>query len=173
MQEEKARQEQLDKEKTKQQEEDKKKKEKHIKQRLVFTEDELGYMQKFSPLFGHSPRAINRYVNIYRIIKAHKSLKVYGDFSRDEYIPILFILAIVVGYSIFAQEFIDKVSAADNLESLSQFLNSVDLNERLEDAVRKHVDDEILGMPMENFKRNVELISRFSFRTLLKQVEDV
>lgn len=158
-------------EKEKQDEASKKAKEKIVKQRMVFSTDELQYMQKLSGLYGNSPRAINRYVNIYRIIKAHKSMKVIGDFSRDEYIPIMFTLGIVIGFSAFAQEFIDKMSGTADKKTLKGFIKDSDLNTNLIRAINKYSDEGINGMPMENFKRNLELISRFSFRTVLKQAD--
>ena len=133
----------------------------------MFTKDELEYMKQLSSLFGHSPRAINRYVNIYRIIKAHKGMRVTGDFSRDEFIPIMFILAVIVGYSVFAQEFIQKITEADEKQNLKNFISASGLNDKIVTATSFFINNEIGGMPMENFKRNIELISRFSFRTLL------
>ncbi|HBE40819.1 MAG TPA: hypothetical protein DDW27_06365 [Bacteroidales bacterium] len=43
------------------------------------------------------------------IIKAHGGLKVEGGFSKEEFMPILFVLGIMVGYSAYAEEFISEI----------------------------------------------------------------
>ncbi|MGZ8536815.1 MAG: P-loop NTPase fold protein [Flavisolibacter sp.] len=165
----KKKEEEIQKHKEMLEEEERRAKEIVVKQRLVFTMDELEYMKQLSPIFGHSPRAINRYINIYRIIKAHKGIKVIGDFSKEEFIPIMFILAVVVGHSVFAQDFINKIGEADNTQNLISFINTSGLNDKLVAAIISFIDNEIGGMPMKLFKINIGLISRFSFRTLLSE----
>jgi hypothetical protein len=136
------------------------------KERLVFSDAELIYMQKISPLFGQTPRMINRYINIYRIIKAHGSLKVVGSYSEDEFMPIMFILAVVVGYSELAEAFIAEIAKTNDSLQFNKFLKRKEVNRNLV-AVIKPLTSDIAGMPMECFTRNLELISRFSFRTLM------
>lgn len=148
-------------------EEEKLQKAKKMKERLVFTKQELEYMQKISSLFGQTPRAINRYVNIYRIIKAHGNLKVVGEFSKEEFMPIMFILGIIVGFSVFAEEFIGEISGADDTDQFKYFMDKSSLDEKLKELIKPLAVD-IENLAMDNFKRNLELISRFSFRTLLK-----
>jgi len=140
---------------------------KTTRERLVFTDKELEYMQKISPIFGQTPRTINRYVNIYRIIKAHGNLKVVGNFSKDEFMPLMFILAVIVGHSAFAEEFIANIAESSDDIIFSDFLKSLISKNRII-ILLKSMDLEIEGMYMVNFKRNLELISRFSFRTILK-----
>lgn len=141
--------------------------EKKIKERLVFTDEELAYMQKISPLFGHSPRTINRYVNIYRIIKAHGNLKVENSFSKDEFMPIMFILGIVIGHTTFAEEFIAKISNAHESKSFKDIITESNIDAGIKTIIESIAFD-IESMTMKTFKRNIDLISRFSFRTLLK-----
>ena len=137
------------------------------KERLVFSDAELKYMQRISPLFGHTPRTINRYINIYRIIKAHGSLRVIESFSEDEFMPIMFILGVVVGHASHAEEFLAEVAKTSDNMIFQDFLKTKKLNKNLVAAIKPLASD-IKVMYMENFKRNLELISRFSFRILLK-----
>lgn len=137
------------------------------KEKLVFTISELSYLQKISPLYGRTPRSINRYVNIYRIIKAHGSLKVKGDFSDNEFKPIMFMLAVIVGYSLFACEFIEKINHSDNNETFDNFLQGSGINEQLR-SILQPLSEDINSFLMIEFKKNLELISRFSFRTVLE-----
>jgi hypothetical protein len=141
---------------------------KRAKEKLVFSLSERLYMQKISALFGKTPRSINRYVNIYRIIKAHESLKINGDFSENEFMPIMFILGVIVGYSIFAKEFLENIAKADDSQEFGNFIDNVKLDATFKTQV-KLVADDIKSLLMEDFKRNLELISRFSFRTLLQE----
>ena len=139
------------------------------KERLVFTPEELAYMQKISSLFGQTPRAINRYVNIYRIIKTHGSLKVEGDYSKDEFMPVMFLLGIIVGYAAFAEEFVAEISKADDKLKFKDFLAKADMNDKIKTLINP-LSAEISTLSLATFKRNLELISRFSFRTLIKQI---
>jgi hypothetical protein len=136
------------------------------KEKLVFTSEELSYMQKISALYGKTPRSINRYVNIYRIIKAHGTLEVLGTFSKEEFMPVLFILGVIVGYSHFAKEFIEKIDKAMADQKFKTFLELGGLNEKIV-AVVKPLSIDINELTMQDFKRNLGLISRFSFRTML------
>jgi Skp family chaperone for outer membrane proteins len=147
---------------------DKQKETKKTKERLVFTTSELAYMQQVSPLFGQTPRTINRYVNIYRIIKAHGNLKTVGDFSKEEFMPIMFMLGVIVGCSAFAEEFIDRIAKAQDGDLFKDFIDESNFPEKLKKLIKPVVGD-IENLPMKNFKRNIELISRFSFRILLKE----
>ena len=141
---------------------------KQVKERLVFTKEELKYMQEISSLFGHTPRTINRYVNIYRIIKAHDSLEIVDDFSKNDFMPVMFILGIIVGYPSFAEEFIDQAKKAVNSDKFEDFINRCVLPERLKKIIKPLLAD-IKNLPMQSIRRNIDLISRFSFRTLLKE----
>ncbi len=143
------------------------KKQKKAKERLVFTAAELTYMQKISSLFGQTPRTINRYVNIYRIIKAHGNLKVVGDYSKEEFMPIMFVLGVIVGCSASAEEFIAAISNADDNDGFIDFIATSKFQPALKTQITPLAID-IEDMPLKDFKRNIELISRFSFRTLLK-----
>ncbi len=136
---------------------------------MVFTKGELAYMQKISSLFGRTPRTINRYVNIYRIIKAHKNLKVTRDFDKEEFMPIMFMLGIIVGNSEFAERFIDEISKADDTKEFKDFVNKTVLPPKLKTLITSLLAD-IATISMDVFKMNIELISRFSFRTLLKEI---
>jgi hypothetical protein len=137
---------------------------KKVREKLVFTNDELEYMQHISALFGKTPRTINRYVNIYRIIKAHGNLKIVGAYSNDEFKPIMLILGVIVGYSTFAKDFINEISKSEEA-TFGDFLEKIKLEDDLKGNMSKLKID-VENISMESFKRNLDLIMRFSFRTL-------
>lgn len=137
------------------------------KQRLTFLEDEKNYMQLISPLFGETPRTINRFINIYRIIKAHHSLKVKGEYSKEDYQPVMFMLAIITGLPDFAEIFITSLQQASANKRFRDFIELPGLPDDLKNRV-KPLMQEVENYLIKDFQVNVELVSRFSFRTLLR-----
>ena len=136
--------------------------------KLTISAGELAYMQQLSSLFAETPRTVNRYVNIYRIIKAHGGLQVVGPYEQDEFLPILFLLAVVVGYPESADEFLQRVDATEDTQKCSEFLQNCGiepLRARSLEAVGA------LGeMHMLYLKKNLPLVARFSFRTLMQRM---
>jgi hypothetical protein len=130
--------------------------------KLSFTDDELYFMKEVSPLFGQTPRTINRFVNTYRILKAH------GNFQTSRnYLPTLLLLAIIIGCSEDAQVFIRKIpnyNAADNLGELLKDTELKALKERLE---RCNGQGNWGQISVGAMVKNLDLVTRFSFRTLL------
>ncbi len=135
--------------------------------RISFSADELCLMQKLSAVYATSPRTINRFVNIYRIIKSHRSLSTTGPFSNDDYGPLLVVLSVVVGFSGQAQDFIAKLKKAPAHQSFVDFLKTGDLDLQLEQSVNNCLSEELRNLACSHFQNNMDLISRFSFRTLL------
>jgi hypothetical protein len=135
---------------------------------VTFTDKEKVFMQDISAIFGHTPRGINRYVNIYRIIKAHKSLKVEEEFSEDEFIPLMLVLGIIVGFSVYAQDFIKHLEASANNVTLKEFLKKKEIPPEICTALSRNLAPGVLNLKTQSLKTNLDLISRFSFRTLIE-----
>ena len=134
---------------------------------LSFSADELKFMQSISAIYATSPRTIKRFVNIYRIIKTHKSIEVTPPFSKDDFAPVLILLSIVVGCSEEAEAFVKELQATEDKVQFDTFITSHDVCKKIGTKLLPYLDDEVKQLPVKNFKSNVELISRFSFRTLL------
>lgn len=135
------------------------------KKRLTFLPEELECMQNISAVFGHSPRTINRFVNIYRIIKAHRKRIVTGEFSEDDYAPVMVVLSVMVGYSELAVDFIAKLSKEDDTIRFDEFLKTGNFPETFVNKILESIKPGVAELPAKAFKNNLELISRFSFRT--------
>jgi len=135
------------------------------KRRLTFLPEELECMQNISAVFGHSPRTINRFVNIYRIIKAHRKRIVTGEFSEDDYAPIMLVLSVMVGYSELAVDFISKLTKEDDTIPFVEFLKSGKFPDSFTIKILESIKPSVAELPVKAFKNNLELISRFSFRT--------
>ncbi|TQV74695.1 EVE domain-containing protein [Aliikangiella marina] len=73
---------------------------------LEMSEHELIFFQQLGPIVGRSPRAVKRFINLYRILKAsHRKARVVG-FSEDngEFRVPLFLLAVICGSPKEAEE---------------------------------------------------------------------
>src|SRR5690606_22462288 len=64
---------------------------------LILTNEEIALMQDMSEVIGNNPRAIKRFVNIYRIIKAHEEFDYEAVSTKQELSAILFLLALPLG----------------------------------------------------------------------------
>jgi hypothetical protein len=78
---------------------------------LIIHSEELTFMEELSPILGRSPRAVKRFVNIYRLIKAslredEQELFVQEGSTSGEYKVVLLLLALItnvptVGLEVF------------------------------------------------------------------------
>lgn len=141
------------------------------KKRLTFLPNELECMQNISAVFGHSPRTINRFVNIYRIIKAHRKRIVTGEFSEDDYAPIMLVLSVMVGYSDLAVDFISKLAKEDDTIPFVEFLKTGKFPDTFVNKILASIEKSVAELPVKAFKNNLELISRFSFRTFAVSID--
>ena len=80
--------------------------------------------------------------------------------------PIMYLLGIIVGHSAYAKGFIVEISKAADNELFSDFMKRVNLEDNFKSFVLAN-SKEIEHIEMRNFTKNIEMISRFSFRTLI------
>ncbi|MCE7991182.1 MAG: hypothetical protein HEP71_04345 [Roseivirga sp.] len=59
--------------------------------------EEGEYMRNLSWLIGNTPRTVKRFVNMYRIIRAHEGLSYEDDESKNDLLSIMFLLALQNG----------------------------------------------------------------------------
>jgi hypothetical protein len=110
-----------------------------------------------------------RYVNIYRIIKSHRNLDVNPSYAKDDYMPTMFLLALIVGFSKETQGFVKELFDETASPTLKAFLDKTSRPKELKDVVEKRCGDDLLELPLGCFQKDLELISRFSFRTFLHE----
>ncbi len=143
---------------------------------LNITDDEVKFMQAISFMIGESPRTINRYINIYRIIRAHSRFGFLDENELEHYQAAMVLLAYITGNSINADSFFNKISISDDDELFGNFLDSLKIKGQVLDtyvngllmAMRQNeIVSEIKNIKLNKFKKNLELISRFSFRDIL------
>jgi uncharacterized membrane protein (DUF485 family) len=135
--------------------------------RLVFKVQELEFIKILSPIFGETPRSINRFINIYRIIKSHRSLIVSDPEISMEYYPVLILLALVVGKPDITTQFFAELRMANDELSFIEFVRQVKFGSFFSDWLGRDTQffyEEIEPLKINVFKRNADLVSRFSFR---------
>jgi hypothetical protein len=113
------------------------------------TNVEVEYIQKLAPILGRSPRAIKRYLNLYRIIKTSLSEEKFNQMfsatgiGTEGYKTISILLSIVVGWPRISS-FIFEVINVDTDESVSINTLIKKLELKIETLASKNIDDEQL-----------------------------
>jgi len=141
---------------------------------LKVSKAEIQFMEEVSELIGDSPRTLKRFVNIYRIIRTHEKFYVEYGQEYDYYCAAMILLAIVIGLPLSAGQFLHGIEESERQNYFAAFL---------EEYIKEHPDDadilklqKAMGIPplydagiikMAAYKKNIELLSRFSFRTLV------
>ncbi|MAW94497.1 MULTISPECIES: P-loop NTPase fold protein [unclassified Leeuwenhoekiella] len=135
---------------------------------LKFSEKEIELLQRMSDILGSNPRALKRFVNIYRVIKAHEDFK-YTDASEEgEVLTVLFLIALPLGkYKYLAKPFEEWLHSTEDLfTTLSTFLmDDRDARYNLYNAV-EYVSDLLLDKGIEDFNKHYQFIKRFTFTNI-------
>jgi hypothetical protein len=143
---------------------------------LILTDEEIALMQDMSDVIGNNPRAIKRFVNIYRIIKAHEEFDYEADSTNQELSAILFLLALPLGnYRKLLSSFEAYIQDdANALKQLTLYLQPIHKDEDL-DYLKHQLDVtlsdkqsfRILQMtPVGILKKHNAFIRRFTFKQL-------
>jgi hypothetical protein len=128
---------------------------------ISISQTELSAIQKLSAVFGRTPRTMKRFVNIYRLVKAHRSFVATLD-PR----PTLLLLAIVVGHPEYTSDLMEALSTASQ-GSLSAFISgSMDLSQLIPLLDHLLKNNEWSSLDVQDLKANSALVSRFTFRSL-------
>ena len=133
--------------------------------RIVLSRPEIEFMQKIAANLN-TPRTIKRFVNIYRLIKAHRSYKFIADTQKMDFVPTMLLLSVIIGCPDSAHDFLERLRD----EKFNPLL--IDFIQKLEDDTLKAFfirisDPEIDRLVVVELRENLDLISRFSFRTYL------
>jgi hypothetical protein len=140
-------------------------------EQLKITQAEIEFMGAIGFLIGDSPRAIKRFVNIYRIIRTHAELQFFAiDDTENEYkhyCAVLIVLGIMTGMGEQAAEWLQKMHSLNRNASLGEYLTKYDADKRLAAFTAENSPDPLkkaLTIPMSMFTLNMLLVRRFSFR---------
>jgi KAP family P-loop domain/TIR domain len=146
-------------------------------ERLQITEEEIKFMQAINFLIGDSPRTIKRYINIYRIIRTHKSFDQESKDLSEQYFSAMILLAVITGTPEQAGHFFKALEAYDNTAMFEKFINThaaaqkkvADFRSvflKLSGFLESESGRKIGKLKIRDFKRHTSLIGRFSFRSL-------
>jgi len=141
----------------------------------VLTEDEVEIMQHMSLIIGNNPRAIKRYVNIFKIVKAHGELLHSTGAKNQELSIILFLLALPLGNFRKLAPSIEKFIYKNNDQTIKAYLlhqigldeDLVELRDRFKALIIHNIDYSlILSSPFDLFKKHIKFLKRFSFDSI-------
>lgn len=78
--------------------------------------EEGEYMRNLSWLIGNTPRTVKRFVNMYRIIRAHEGLSYEDDGDKNDLFSIMFLLALRTGeYQGISEKVLDVICQSGGL----------------------------------------------------------
>jgi hypothetical protein len=147
---------------------------------LEITDKESELLQNMSQIIGNNPRAIKRFVNIYRIVKTHEEFNFNTETKEVELAVVMFLLALPMGsYKKLMpslEYFLDE-KVTVGFETLDTYLNTDHLKEThkdmdlLEDK-RKEVFyllsdyTELLTQDITVMNKHYQFIKRFTFKNI-------
>ncbi len=146
---------------------------------LEVSRKEVDFMKNISFIIGNSPRTINRYINIYRIIRTHSGFGFTDQNELEHYYAAMVLLAFITGIPDSAKVIFSEIEKeADHSKFFSLIQNysqqnpkEILINElfsKMSEA-QDIIDDNNLIKQLNNieilkFKKNLNLVSRFRFR---------
>lgn len=139
---------------------------------LLFGDDELDLMEGMSDIIGNNPRAIKRFINIYRVVKAHEDFFYEPDVKNTELLTVLFLIAFPVGrFNKLIPAFEDYLLNQKNADSkLYNYVdegipsNMITLKDNFRSALNSNPSIRSLSsIPIEVFARHYNFTKRFAF----------
>ncbi len=92
---------------------------------LVVSKEELKFIDGLGDLLGDSPRAVKRFANLYRLIKAGMTKTEMEKFQKDGVFEgVLFLLAVVTGMPAIAVRFFKRLEDSSDQDRLEDLLQS-------------------------------------------------
>jgi hypothetical protein len=143
---------------------------------IVLSEMEIELLQDMGEIIGPNPRAIKRFVNIFKIVKAHEDYILTNGDARKELLAVLFLLALSTGQfkcliSSF-EEYINVPGNANRLMTLYLQNSSDDFkfkNEKheLNVILSNNTNYRILqNMEVGSFNQYNSFLKRFTFKNI-------
>ncbi|WP_109300906.1 P-loop NTPase fold protein [Aquimarina sp. AU474] len=139
---------------------------------LQLSINEVELLQDMSDIIGPSPRAIKRFVNIYRIVKAHENFGYTNEKNPHEIMAVLLLLAIPIGkFKKLHGSFEAFVEGYAGRNKLSKYFDNPSKIEDTEELRTLKVSfnnalsskNNILSQNIEFFKHHHPFIKRFAF----------
>ncbi len=142
-------------------------------ERLMLTEVEVDSMKELAGLVGRSPRAVKRFINCYRLIKAiHRGgalAQFLDDGQSGAFRPTLLTLAVIAGAPEIAQPYLEALAVPADGQTVADLIRRFDADAAIRSRpgwrrVRDRLDA-FHAMSLADLARAATLVARFSFRT--------
>lgn len=133
---------------------------------LKLSRQELDDLTQVAWLVGSNPRSLKRFINIYRIIRAHENLTYGSETERENFLAIMFILGLNIGeYKHQAKNFCDTCFSKpeDNLQLLLNALEKLPERDLATDIGRIQLPAQLMSITGKNFNEYIPFVKRFSF----------
>jgi KAP-like P-loop domain-containing protein len=128
---------------------------------LSITSVELLQIKNLSGLVGKIPRTIKRFVNLYRILRAHSELK-HDSLLPNEKLTIMFALAINIGdFKSEAEKLFIEIKDKET-EPLSVIITRDNYSVFYQELTNNHMAD-VLNITCKEINNHLPFILRFSF----------
>lgn len=142
---------------------------------LKFVTKEIELIQELSKVLGANPRTLKRFVNIFRIIKAHKGFKYSEEAKDEDVLAIIFLIALPIGkYKCLAKPFETFLNADSKPKekTLNHFLTNEsviakerEVQEKLLTVFKTNAN-KLLKQDKAIFKKYNTFIKRFTFNSV-------
>jgi hypothetical protein len=139
---------------------------------LLLTTEEVKFMKKIGFLIGESPRTVKRFINIYRILRTHSELQLHEGSELEDYCAVMVLLAIITGLPEHSKDVFQMIDLTSPYQTALQFFQAehrgLDVLQKLVGLLNsdKGVEKAAANMKMAQFRSNIDLVRRFSFRNL-------
>jgi len=131
---------------------------------LKISKKEFEYIKEISWIIGSSPRTAKRFINIYRVIRAHKQLVYKEDDKENLFLVIMFILGVCIGESSeLGKILLNGLKPGSTITISSILIKNPNLKEIKEKIEKNETLKPILKYTGKQLKEYTPLIERFSF----------
>ncbi|GAA4278600.1 P-loop NTPase fold protein [Aquimarina mytili] len=140
---------------------------------LELSAQEIEFLQEMSVIIGSSPRAIKRFVNIYRIVKAHEDFGYKEQHNTLEIKAVLLLLALPIGkfkkLNFWIEEYIIDTPADHSIADLfkNDHMQGLDAEDKelsvdFQEVLHQNMND-LLQQSIEIFQHHLPFIKRFTY----------
>ncbi|WP_218141537.1 P-loop NTPase fold protein [Nitrosovibrio tenuis] len=151
---------------------------------LTLSDSEIEYMKELTKLIGRSPRAVKRFLNCYRLIRAglqptEIAVFIGKDGKSGEFKAVMILLALITGnpsISLYFLNELEKPLKTGESNTIHTFLNRLDENQEIAmspdwHAVKGFLENHIkLENMFASMVRVAPKVSRYSFKVASEEI---
>lgn len=130
---------------------------------LKFSSKEFRYLKNIARIVSNNPRTIKRYINIYRIIRAHENLSYTVDNKNEDFLCVMFILALAVGDNQDYNALLESIQSNKENHKLLDILERLKLNKLIGGLSKEELIKHLMEFRTDSFKKYIPFVKRFSF----------